>query len=469
MTLLWAWRIMWGFNLLLLLYFLLLNFVYLTNSILAFGALRRQARRLKLFDIDDLVHAEAALPVTVIIPGFNEEAVCINSVLSALELKYPNYAILFVNDGSLDATLERLAKAYDLEPATRIPTSDLPTARVRGIYHSRRHANLWVIDKENAGKSDALNAGINQCQTPLFCAIDSDTLLEPQAITRLSRPFLEDDATIATGGIVRILNGCVVEHGTVQEIRLPRRWIAKFQVLEYLRSFLAGRMGWEVLDATLIISGALGLFHRGVVVEAGGYATDTVGEDMELVPRLHGHCRAKGRPYRVTFVPDPVAWTECPEDLRTLRTQRDRWQRGLMDALSRHRHMLFNWRYGKVGLLAFPYLYFLEMLGPVIEICGYIAFALLVLLGKASPAFILTFTLVAVVLGIAISIAAVILEELSFRRYPRTRDLLELMLLAVLENFGYRQLMTYWRFRGVASALLRRKAWGHMHRTGAGA
>ncbi|HSG46269.1 MAG TPA: glycosyltransferase family 2 protein, partial [Longimicrobiales bacterium] len=273
---------------------------------------------------------------------------------------------------------------------------------------------------------------------------------------------------VAAGGILRIANGCVVKQGQVVDVRLPRNLWAQFQVLEYLRAFLSGRMGWAALDATLVISGAFGIFRRSVVVEAGGYATDTVGEDMELVVRLHRHCAEAGVPYRIHFVPDPVAWTECPESLSILGRQRDRWQRGLFQSLTRHRVMLFNRRYGKAGLLAFPYFFFLEMCGPVIEGLGYVSFAVTVLSGRADPLYIQAFLGVAVALGMALSVAAVGLEELSFRRYPRTSDLIRLFALAVLENFGYRQLSAWWRLKGTWSAIRKVEGWGGMQRKGFG-
>ena len=283
------------------------------------------------------------------------------------------------------------------------------------------------------------------------------------------RPFLEDADTVAAGGILRIVNGCTVRQGQLEEVGLPRSLLARFQVLEYLRAFLSGRMGWDALDATLVISGAFGIFRRSTVVDAGGYAHDTVGEDMELVVRLHRHCREKGEPYRVAFVPDPVAWTECPEDLRVLGRQRDRWQRGLFQSLMRHRVMLLRPRYGRAGMLAFPYFFFLEMGGPVIEALGYVAFAATVVAGRADPWYVAAFLSVAVVLGIALSLAAVAMEEMSFRRYPKMLHLFQLCWLSILENVGYRQLSAWWRLKGTISALRGVESWGVMTRKGFGA
>ena len=460
------WMVLAAFNALVLVYFVLVNAFYLGTSLVAFAALRRYARRIKTLDLEDLLATAGAPPITLVAPAYNEAATCVEATRSLLHLNYAEYEILVVNDGSTDATLRTLADAFELEPAPRAPTATLVTRPVRGTYHSRRHPNLWVLDKENGGKADTLNAGLNFCRTPLFCAMDADSLLEREALTRIVRPFLEDSTTVAAGGIIRIVNGCRVQAGTVTEVRLPRSWLARFQVLEYLRAFLAGRMGWSALHATLIISGAFGLFRRQAVVDIGGYATDTVGEDMELVVRLHRWFRERHLPYRIEFVPDPVAWTECPETLRVLGRQRDRWQRGLAETLVRHRAMLFNPRYGVVGLVAYPYFFFLEMCGAAVEVAGYVTFVLAVVMHRANAPYVVAFLMVAIVLGIALSIAAVGLEELSFRRYPRTRDLLALFALAVLEGFGYRQLSTFWRARGLFSALRGEKGWGEMTRKG---
>jgi cellulose synthase/poly-beta-1,6-N-acetylglucosamine synthase-like glycosyltransferase len=460
------WAVIDAINLLVLIYFFTLNSIYATTTIGSFRFLIRYAKRLESIDVEELVASGATPPVTLIAPAYNEAATCVESARSLLTLQYPNYEILVVNDGSSDNTPELLINAFEMVPATRLPSAQLPTAPVRQVFRSRRHPNLWMIDKENGGKADALNAGLNLCRTPLFCGIDADSLLEPDALIRVTRPFLENARTVAVGGIIRIVNGSTVRHGVVQDVRLPRSLLARFQVLEYLRAFLSGRVAWGEMNAGLIISGAFGLFRRAVVVEAGGYATDTVGEDMELVVRLHRHCLENDIPYRIGFVPDPVAWTECPETLRGMSRQRDRWQRGLVESLMRHKRMLLNRRYGKVGLLAYPYFFFLEMLGPVIETAGYVAFAITVFAGRASEPYVAAFLSLALVFGMALSASAVALEELTFRGYPRNRDLARLIWLAVAENVGYRQLNSFWRMQGVISAVLRVKRWGKAERRG---
>ncbi len=460
------WRAVWWFNGLVLAYFVILNLSYVTSSLAAFRSLRRHVRRLRALDLDDLLSSVGAPPITLIAPAYNEEATCVESVRSLLTLQYPTFEVVIVNDGSKDRTLARLTEAFDLTPADRMASGTVPTAEIRGILTSRSHRNLWVIDKANGGKADALNAGLNRCRTPLFCAIDADSILDRDALSRIVRPFLEDRTTIAAGGVIRIANGCVVRDGSVVEVGLPSSFLAQLQALEYLRAFLAGRVGWEAAGSTLLISGAFGLFRRDLVAAVGGYDTATVGEDMELVVRLHRYCLERGIAYRVAFVPDPAAWTECPTTLRVLRRQRDRWQRGLIETLVKHRQMLFRPRFGRIGMFAFPYYFFLEMLGPVIEAAGYAAFIATLVSGRGSSEYFTAFLLVAVVLGSVLSIAAVALEELSFHRYPKSADLARLIWLGVAENFGYRQLTMLWRLAGTFSALRGKHGWGKMERVG---
>jgi cellulose synthase/poly-beta-1,6-N-acetylglucosamine synthase-like glycosyltransferase len=461
-----VWTALFTFHVVVLAYFVLLNGYYFITSILSFRALRRYARSLNATDTADLIRFGGAPPVSVLVPAYNEAANCLATLRSLLDLEYPEYEILFINDGSTDDTVELIREAYALVPAFRVTTSQLGRGKVRAVYQSTTVPRLWVIDKENGGKPDALNTGLDYCQTPLFCALDADTALERDALLRLCRSFLEDGDTVAAGGIVRVANGSTFKDGHVREVMLPDSLLARLQVVEYLRAFLAGRMGWSSMDVLLIVSGAFGMFRREVVVAAGGYSSRTVGEDMELIVRLHRHLREQKQPYKISFVPDPVAWTEVPESLRVLANQRDRWQRGLLQSLSAHRTMLFSPKYGRIGMVAFPYFWFMEGFGPVIEFLGYIAFAVAILFGWASPPFVVAFLLLAIFSGIALSLAAVGLEELSFRRYSRTRDFVRLLALSVIENFGYRQYLAMARFKGVIMAMLGRRSWGRMERRG---
>jgi cellulose synthase/poly-beta-1,6-N-acetylglucosamine synthase-like glycosyltransferase len=325
---------------------------------------------------------------------------------------------------------------------------------------------LIVVDKANGGKADALNAGVCAARYPFVCCIDADIILEEDALLRVARPMVESSEVAAVGGIIRVANGCEVDSGRVVEVRTSKDALPNLQIVEYLRAFLAGRTGWSVLNCLLIISGAFGMFRRQDLIDSGGYAHDTVGEDMELVTRMHRTLRDAGRSYRIAFVPDPVAWTEVPASLRVLRRQRDRWHRGLIDTLLRHRKMLLNPRHGTVGLFGMPYFFLFEFLGPVVELLGYVAFVAGLLLGILSLEFAVTFFLAAVGLGVLLSTAAVFLEELRLQRYPRWLDVLKLTFYGILENFGYRQLNTVWRFLAIISFLRKNQSWGAMERKG---
>jgi cellulose synthase/poly-beta-1,6-N-acetylglucosamine synthase-like glycosyltransferase len=327
-----------------------------------------------------------------------------------------------------------------------------------------------VIDKENGGgKADALNAGINAARYPYFCVLDSDGVLEEDALLRVAKPMLDDPALVAaTGGIVRVANGCRVDHGRITHVGLPRSWLATVQVVEYFRAFLVGRIGWSRMRSLLIISGAFGLFRRDLVEAAGGFSTATVGEDLELVVRLHRHLRDRGEDYRVAFIPDPVAWTEAPEDFRSLRRQRARWEKGLGGALWRHRRMACNPRYGVVGLVAFPYFIVFELLGPIIELLGYAVVPASAALGAVSLAFFVGFFAAAVLVGLLLSVSALALEEFSFRRYVRAREVGRLLIAALIENFGYRQLLAFWRAVALVDLARGRHGWGEIRRRGLG-
>ena len=314
--------------------------------------------------------------------------------------------------------------------------------------------------------SDASNAGINGARFPLFCPLDADTILERSSLKLLVQPFLEDPRTIATGGTVRIANGCDVSGGFLTRVGLPRNPLALFQIMEYLRAFLFGRVGWSAMDALPLISGAFGLFHKESVVVVGGYRHDTLGEDMELVMRLHRHFRLQDKPYRITFSADAVCWTEAPESLKVLKRQRVRWQRGLMDSLWMNRELFFHPKSRLVGWLALPFLLIFEGIGCVIEVFGYAAMIFGFAFGLISLESFGAFMLLAIGLGLLLSFTSLLLEEITFHTYPKFRHLLVLFAIAFLENFGYRQLTTIWRFEGLIQWLRGSEAeWGEMTRT----
>ncbi|MHB1865584.1 MAG: glycosyltransferase family 2 protein [Candidatus Saccharimonadales bacterium] len=456
-----------GLAVLALVYFAALNTVYVAFTAIAAREITRYRRQRPYAGIEEVLGSALTPPVSVLVPAFNEQAGIVESVNSLLSLRHPEHEVIVVNDGSSDLTLQRLREAFDLVPVRKALRDTLPTAPVRAVYISRRRPELWVLDKENAGKADALNAGVNAARYPYVCAIDADAVLEQDALLRVCKPMLDDPELVAaTGGIVRIANGCAIEHGRVIAVGLPRNRLARVQVVEYFRAFLVGRVAWSRLGLLLIISGAFGLFRRQLVEAAGGWWTGTVGEDVELVVRLHRHLRERGEAYRIEFVPDPVCWTEAPEDLRTLSRQRRRWQRGLAEALWRHRRLAANPAYGLLGVLTVPYFAIFELAGPVIELLGYPVVATATATDAVSLTFLAAFLIVSLLLGMLLSVSALALEEFGFRRHRRGREAATLLLYALIENVGYRQLADAWRILGLVDLLRRRRGWGQMTRRG---
>ena len=435
-----------------LFYFILLNVGYLTLNLLSIINISRMMRE-NVSDELSQIYSGFETPITLLVPAYNEQSTLAASIRSLLQLSYPQYEILVINDGSTDDTLAVLQREFSLGPFPETYRGRLPTKPVRGIYHSTVFPNLRVIDKENGGKSDSLNAGINVSRYPLYCAVDADSILQRDSLQRVAKPFLEDSSVIACGGSVRIANGCQISGGFLEKIDLPKSFLARVQIVEYLRAFLFGRMGWSPINAMLIISGAFGIFKKDAVTDVGGYRTDTLGEDMELVVRLHKRYRLAGKPYKIVFVPDPICWTEAPENLKTLRLQRTRWQRGLAESLSMNIGLLFHPKGGTAGWLAFPFTVIFEWLGPLIEVAGYVFMFLLFYFGMISMSAFLVFLLVAIGFGLLLSMSALLLEEMSFHIYPRASHLFWLMLAAFVENFGYRQLTAVWRLMGLFSWL----------------
>ncbi len=456
-----------GIERLILTYFFFINTFYFLFSLLSLVGILRYRRMLAFVRFGEIFRMPIVRPISVIVPAFNEEAGIIESIRSLLALRYPVFEVVVVNDGSTDATLARLIEAFDLKPARTVFRRSLTTKPLRGIYRSAVHPSLTVVDKANGKKADAMNAGLNVSRYPLFCAVDSDSILEKDALLKVVRPFLEDpERTIGAGGVIRLSNGCDIRDGRVVGVGIPRSWIARFQILEYLRAFLGGRLGMAMMRSTLIVSGAFGLFRKDIALACGGYRTASITEDMDLVIRMQKHMHDLRKPYRIQFIPDPICWTEAPENLKVLARQRSRWHRGLMQTLVRFRRMLFNPRYGMAGLFAMPFYALFEMAGPFIECLGYGLFATHVLLGHVDYPFAVTFFFVAVFYGTFVSLLAIFLEELSSQRYPRPRDIFILAAAGVVENLFYRQYLAVVRAWSVLDYLKGRNEWGAMEKRG---
>jgi len=466
---LWVVRAIEGLNAFILAYFLALNVSYILLFFVSLREVLRFLKRTFFSDYQQILRSDMTLPISLIVPAHNEQKTIVDTVRSLQMLNYPEFEIVVVNDGSKDDTLARLLTAYELRRVDRVYKRSLPTREVKGLYASPLVPNLTVIDKVGGGKADALNCGINLSKYPLFCSMDADSVIEDDALLKAVKPFMErPEETVAVGGIIRCVNGCTVTDGRVTRIALPRRFLPVFQVVEYLRAFLSGRLGWSALEGLLLISGAFGVYRKSAVVEVGGYDRSTDTEDLELVMALHEVNRAKKRPYRIVFVPDPVCWTEVPGDWRMLRRQRNRWHRGMLQSISRHRKMMFNPRYGVIGMVVIPYFLFFETMGPFVETLGYISVPLAWALGLLNTQFFLLFFVLAIAFGVFLSMAAILLEEISYRRYPSWEDLWKLLICGVLENFGFRQVLALLKIQAFWEYLRGLRRWGKLERAGFG-
>lgn len=447
-----------------LLYFVGLHGMYLLLTVSSMLYLPKFMREHSTVDLAPL-HADFEPPVTLIVPAYNEAETISSSIRSLMQLEYPIYEIIVINDGSKDNTLDVLIEEFSLRPFPEVYRRQLDTKQVNEIYRSTKFPNFRVIDKDNGGKADSINTGINASYYPLYCCVDADSILERDSLKKVVRPFIEYPETVASGGVVRILNGCTVKDGFITKVGLPTNLLALFQIVEYMRAFMFGRLGWTPMNALLIISGAFGVFRKETVIAAGGYRTNTIGEDMELVVRLHRTLIDRGKPYKIHFIPDPVCWTEAPEKISVLQKQRVRWQIGLAESLTMNMSLLFKRKGGFVSWLAFPFFLIFECFGPLLEVTGYFFVSYAFYLGLIPNEFYVIFMLLAIGMGMLVSVISLSLEEISFRSSNSALELFLLFCVAIIENLGYRQLNAYWRVKGLYKWMTKsNNSWGEMSR-----
>jgi len=446
---------------LIILYFVALNGTYTLFILLSFKEIKKYFYFVTKHDVRALLKSNYYRPLSIIVPAFNEESTIVTNVRALLTLKYPEYEVIVVNDGSTDGSLRRLVEKFRLVEIEKPIRLVLRHKKIRKVYLSLDYPNLMVVDKENGGKTDALNAGINASSFPLFCSMDADSILDKEGLLRTGRLFVDDKRVLAVGGIVRILNGLEIEKGEITHIHAPKKSIELFQAVEYTRSFLSGRTSWNLFGSLLILSGTYAVFRKDIVMDVGGYRK-TVGEDMDLVVRLHKHCRENDIPYKVLFVPDPVCHTQVPQDLRSLLKQRSRWHRGLLQSLVHSKEMFGRRRYGSVGTFGFPYFFFIEGLGPSVEFLGYASLVPLYFLGLLNWQFVFLFFLVAILWAMWINIGSILLDNILYKRYKSLKDIMTLCVFGLLEMFGYRQMIAATRF--FATFGFRNSTWGHPRR-----
>ncbi len=448
-------------------YFLTINSVYL---LLIIGALLYVRKQILLSDIvkpSGLFKSNLFKTISILVPAYNESGNIVESIESLLKLEYPEYEIIVINDGSSDDTLDQLISYFNLEKKELYYEETIDHQFIRGIYKTPDLPTLTVVDKENGGKADALNAGINVSGSDLICSIDADSILEQNVLKKLIQTFIQHKNTVAAGGIVRVINGCKIKNREIEAIHVPDSFLGRLQSVEYIRAFLFGRVGWDYLNSLMIVSGAFGIFDRKAVLEVGGYLTDTVGEDIELIIRLHSHYLHKKEDYTIRFLAEPICWTEVPDDYRSLRNQRNRWHRGLADSIWRHKYMIFNPTYGHIGMLVLPFFLLFELIGPVIHIASYVYLLFIFLIpGYLSLPFVVLFLAVSIIYGMIVSLISVLAEEVAFKTYSSYKDILILILYSFVENLGYRQVHAWWQVMGLIDFFKGKKSWGKMMRTG---
>ncbi|MEK4340725.1 glycosyltransferase family 2 protein [Brevibacillus sp. FSL L8-0710] len=455
-----------GYGLFAMYYVIVVNSIYLVINIFSHLNISTIIKRARFSRFQSLAGSKRVPPVSILVPAYNEELTIIENVRSLLALQYPEYEVIVINDGSKDDTLNVLIREFGLKRQSHVSVrSVVPSSAPSGIYHNPQYPQLYVIDKENGGKADSLNAGINLSHYPLIASIDADSLLERDALIRLAQVYMENpEETVAIGGNVRIANGCWIEDGMVKEVRLPDKILPMFQTIEYMKAFLGGRIGWSSINGLIIVSGAFGLFRKDCVIAVGGYREGYPGEDMNIIIKLHKYMLENKKKYRIAFCPDAVCWTQAPDSLHILASQRKRWGRGNLKNMIEYRHMLFNPKYKIMGLLTMPYNVLFETLNPYFKLTGFLALVGYSFFDMTHAHIVLIFLAINLLYGYLLTISGILLEEFAFRRYTKPSDLLKLLGYGFLMFFGYYQLGAIWRVLGHIDFLRNNNTWGVMTR-----
>ena len=447
-----------------IIYTIAINIFYNGQMLISFFDILGYKRKMKASDYKRYSKSKNMIPISIIVPAYNEEKTIVDNIKSLLQLNYLEYEIIIINDGSKDSTKEKIIGEFKLKKVNQPVKNSLNTQEVLGIYRNTQYENLILVDKVNGGKADALNAGINISKFPIFASIDADSILDKDALIKLTMLFVEQPEMIAVGGIVRIANGSIIKDGELIQMNIPKSKIATFQIVEYLRAFLTGRTSLSRLDAVLIISGAFGAFKKKAVIDCGGYKVNIIGEDMDIIVRLHKTMKDQKKKYKIQFLAEPICWTQAPETFKDLRTQRRRWQIGLFDTLLNYKAMLFNPKYGTIGMISLPYYWIIELFGPVVEFLGYIFIPLSYLFGLLQLRSFIIYLAIAFLLGCTLSMGSILLEQVSFCKYASLKDILFLTLFGFLENLGYRQLTVLYRIEGILKFKKLRHSWGTIER-----
>lgn len=454
--------------------FLALSFsvivIYLILMALSALEMRDYLRKNRFADYGDIITSPIAPGVSILAPAYNEAASIVQNVQSLLSLHYGKFEVIVINDGSKDDTLDKLIQFFDLEQTKYNYIAEIETKQVKGVYKSKNmsYRRLTVIDKENGGKADALNSGINIANLEILACIDVDCILSSESISRMVRPFMEETnrKVIAVGGVIGIANNCDVLDGTVTTYRVPDSELGKFQVIEYFRAFLMGRMAWSRINGLILISGAFGFFRKDLVRAVGGYFPKTVGEDMELIVRMRRYMEEHKIPYKVGFVPDPLCWTEVPESDEILSRQRNRWIRGTIETLQLHQSLKLNPKYGLMGIISYPFWSIFEKSAPILETLGVLYTLLLLMIGDFSAVYFFSLLVMMYFLSLLVSSFSVLYEQISFNNYKDKKDLRRLIWMIITEPFTVHPKIVFWGLQGHFDFIKGKGGWGSMIRTG---
>ena len=456
-------------GLIIIVYMITIILFYILMMIVAYQTLSKRKRLDNDWLEEDFEMNIYTKPVSILVPAYNEELGIIESLHSLITLKYPESEIIVIDDGSKDSTPELVIETFDMVPADRTINTALPSEEILSIYQSKLHPKVFLIKKVNGGKADALNAGINFSRYPYFCSIDGDSILDSSSLLRVMRPIIESDGQVAVaGGNVRIANGNDIHLGTMVQNQIGNHPLVLMQIIEYLRAFMLGRIFLSRFNMVLIVSGAFSIFNKRIVINAGGYEKDVIGEDMELVVKVHSYIRQNKLDNRIEFVPDPVCWTEAPTSISVLRRQRRRWSQGLFESLWKHKYMTLNPKYGRLGFIALPYFWLFEAFGALIEISGYIYMVLAFFTDKLNTEFALVILVTLVIYGSIFSSLSLLIESWTTTNYLSPKSVFKLVIISLTETFWYRPLTILFRLEGMIRFLFKKQEWGNMERKGLG-
>lgn len=444
---------------------------YCILAILSYYAIKRSLNTKYNIPNNVIIKSNYIPGVSVVAPAFNEGANVVYNVKSLLSLTYPKYEVVLVNDGSTDDTLQKLIDEFELVKVDFYYQEKIKTRPVRGHYKSTNplYSKLLVVDKENGkSKADASNAGINSTKYPLFLCTDVDCILKNDTIIKLAKPFIEaKKKVIATGAGIRISNSCEVKDGFLVKVHFPKGWYPRFQELEYVRAFLFGRMAWSQINGLLLVSGGLGMFDKEIAVAAGGYWHKSLGEDMELITRMRKYMYDNKLPFSIQYIPESLCWTEVPATKEVLIRQRARWARGLIQTLYLHKNIFFNPKYGKTGFLIFPYFFIFEFLVPILELIGWLILILSFFIIDLNYMDYFYLSSIIYLFYLSITFVSILLDEIIYKNYANTKEIMILILMAIIEPFCYHPVNLYASLKGYYLFFIQKEqSWGNMQRQG---